>query len=58
MYEELISSQTNAFGDKNDALNRYLNTIGVNDRWYEEFLNILEETSVANETRIAIIGDQ
>ncbi|KAJ5664673.1 hypothetical protein N7462_011486 [Penicillium macrosclerotiorum] len=57
IYEDLIGSQTNAFGGKNDGLNRYLNTIGVNDRWYETFLNILEETGVANETLIVMTGD-
>ncbi|KAJ5455684.1 uncharacterized protein N7458_003948 [Penicillium daleae] len=56
-YDELIGSQSNAFGGKNDGLNRYLNTVGVNDRWYEEFLDILEETGVANETLIVMTGD-
>ncbi|KAJ5157655.1 uncharacterized protein N7482_008755 [Penicillium canariense] len=56
-YEELIGSQTNSFGGKNDGLNRYLNTVGVNDRWYETFLDILEETGVANETLIVMTGD-
>lgn len=58
IYEELIGSETNPFGGKNNELNKYLNTIGVNDRWYETFLKILEETGVANETLIVMTGDQ
>ncbi|KAJ5475136.1 hypothetical protein N7539_008202 [Penicillium diatomitis] len=56
-YEELIGPQKNVFGGGNDDLNRYLNTIGVNDRWFETFLDILEETGVANETLVVMTGD-
>ena len=57
-YDEMIGSETNPFGGKNIELNKFLNTVGVNDRWYETFLNILEETGVANETLIVMTGDQ
>lgn len=57
-YDELVGSETNTFGGKKGALNRYLNTIGINDRWYQTFLEILEETGVANETLIVMTGDQ
>lgn len=56
-YEELIGGETNSFGGKNDQLNRYLNTIGINDEWYGDFLDILEETGVADETLIVMTGD-
>jgi arylsulfatase A-like enzyme len=56
-YHEMIGSGTNSFGGKNDGLNRYLNTIGFNDRWYARVLEILEETGVANETLFILTGD-
>lgn len=57
-YEELIGSRKKAFGGPNNDLNRYLNTIGVNDRWFQTVLDILEETGVASETLVVMIGDQ
>lgn len=53
-YEELI--HTSIFG-KNKNVNRYLNTIGVADRWLGELTEVLEETGVANETLIVMVGD-
>lgn len=53
-YKELISH--NIF--KNTKINRYLNTIGVADRWLGEVMEILEETGVANETLVVMVGDQ
>lgn len=56
-YEDLFGSESNSFGGKNDQLNRYMNTVGINDQWYGDFLDILEETGVANETLIVMTGD-
>lgn len=39
-------------------MNRYLNTIGVADRWLGEVLEIIEEAGVANETLVVMVGDQ
>lgn len=53
-YDELI--HTSIFG-KNKNVNRYLNTIGVADRWLGELTEVLEETGVANETLVVMVGD-
>lgn len=42
----------------NTKLNRYLNTIGFADRWLAEILEILEDTGIANETLLVVVGDQ
>lgn len=54
-YSELISS---SWGGNNDDVNKYLNTIGINDKWFGTVLDILEETGVANETLVIMTGDQ
>lgn len=53
-YEELISS--NIF-NHNGNINRYLNTVGVADRWLGEILDVLEEAGVAEETLLVMVGD-
>ncbi|KAJ5731428.1 uncharacterized protein N7483_005936 [Penicillium malachiteum] len=53
-YKELISS---SWGGNNDDVNKYLNTIGINDKWFGTVLDILEETGVANETLVIMTGD-
>ncbi|KAJ6103349.1 hypothetical protein N7486_005776 [Penicillium sp. IBT 16267x] len=53
-YEELISS---SWGGNNDDVNKYLTTIGINDKWFGTVLDILEETGVANETLVIMTGD-
>ncbi|KAJ5936686.1 hypothetical protein N7466_003136 [Penicillium verhagenii] len=53
-YTELISS---SWGGNNDDVNKYLNTIGINDKWFGTVLDILEETGVANETLVIMTGD-
>ncbi|KAJ5660363.1 hypothetical protein N7507_006814 [Penicillium longicatenatum] len=53
-YEELISS---SWGGNNEDINKYLNTIGINDKWFGTVLDILEETGVANETLVIMTGD-
>lgn len=54
-YEEMIS---HGWVGKNNKVNHYLNTLGVADKWLAELLTILEETGVANETLIVMVGDQ
>lgn len=54
-YEELIS---HGWLGKKNKVNRYLNTLGVADKWLAELLDILEETGVANETLVVMVGDQ
>jgi hypothetical protein len=54
-YEEMIS---HGWWGKNKKVNRYLNTLGVADKWLAELLNVLEETGVANETLVVMVGDQ
>ncbi|KAJ6134459.1 hypothetical protein N7523_000781 [Penicillium sp. IBT 18751x] len=56
-YHEMIGSVTNSFGGKNDGLNRYLNTVAFNDRWYARVLEILKETGIADETLFVLTGD-
>ncbi|KAJ5537250.1 hypothetical protein N7513_010436 [Penicillium frequentans] len=41
----------------NDRIARYLNTLGVADRWLGEILEVLEETGVIDETLIVMVGD-
>ncbi|KAJ5802152.1 uncharacterized protein N7503_004602 [Penicillium pulvis] len=53
-YSELISS---SWGGNNEDVNKYLNTIGINDKWFGTVLDILEETGVANETLVIMTGD-
>ncbi|KAJ5813065.1 hypothetical protein N7447_010088 [Penicillium robsamsonii] len=53
-YEEMIS---HGWLGKKNKVNRYLNTLGVVDKWLAELLNILEETGVANETLVVMVGD-
>lgn len=53
-YEELISS---SIFNHNGNVNRYLNTIGVADRWLGEIIEVLEEAGVANETLVVMVGD-
>ncbi|CDM31346.1 hypothetical protein DTO013E5_8 [Penicillium roqueforti] len=53
-YEELIS---HGWLGKKNKVNRYLNTLGVADKWLAELLDILEETGVANETLVVMVGD-
>lgn len=57
-YKEMMGSVANSWGGRNDELNRYLNTVAYNDRWYAKVLDILEETGVANETLFVLTGDQ
>jgi membrane-anchored protein YejM (alkaline phosphatase superfamily) len=47
----------NIFNGRN-RMNRYLNTLGVADRWLGEVLEIIEEAGVANETLVVMVGDQ
>jgi hypothetical protein len=53
-YEELIHS---SIFNHNKNINRYLNTIGVADRWLGELTEVLEEQGVANETLVVMVGD-
>ncbi|KAJ5330472.1 hypothetical protein N7476_000255 [Penicillium atrosanguineum] len=53
-YEELIHSSV---FNHNKNINRYLNTIGVADKWLGELTEVLEEHGVANETLIVMVGD-
>jgi hypothetical protein len=47
----------NIFNGRN-RMNRYLNTLGVADRWLGEVLEVIEEAGVANETLVVMVGDQ
>lgn len=53
-YKELIHSSV---FNHNKNINRYLNTIGVADRWLGELTEVLEEQGVANETLVVMVGD-
>ncbi|OOQ88530.1 sulfatase domain protein [Penicillium brasilianum] len=46
----------NIFNGRN-RMNRYLNTLGVADRWLGEVLEVIEEAGVANETLVVMVGD-
>lgn len=39
-------------------LNRYLNTVGYDDRWIGEIMDMLEDLHVAEETLVVLVGDQ
>lgn len=43
--------------ESNEEMNSYLNTIRFTDAWLGEFMQILEDSGVANETLVVIIGD-
>ncbi|KAJ5894759.1 hypothetical protein N7495_006450 [Penicillium taxi] len=51
-YEELMHSSV-----FNHKVNRYLNTVGVTDRWLGEVMDVLEEAGIANETLVVLVGD-
>ncbi|KAJ5083942.1 hypothetical protein NUU61_008521 [Penicillium alfredii] len=53
-YDELIGA---SWSGRTKDVNRYLNTIRYNDRWFGEFLDILNEFGVADETLIVMAGD-
>ncbi|KAJ5479838.1 hypothetical protein N7530_005347 [Penicillium desertorum] len=53
-YEEMIS---HGWVGRTNKVNHYLNTLGVADKWLAELLDILEETGVANETLVVMVGD-
>lgn len=53
-YEELIRS---SLFNHNGNINRYLNTIGVADKWLGEILEVLDEAGVADETLLVTVGD-
>ena len=54
-YDELVST---SWGGNSKDINKYLNTIGINDKWFGQVLDILEETGIANETLVIMTGDQ
>lgn len=54
-YEEMIGS--NIFSH-NGKRNRYLNTVGAVDKWLGEIMEVLEESRVANESLVVVVGDQ
>lgn len=56
-YEDMIAPGFNVFG-MNHKVNRYLNTIGVADKWLGEIMEVLDEAKVADETLVVIVGDQ
>lgn len=53
-YEELVSS---SIFNHNGNTSRYLNTIGVADRWLGEIMEVLEQAGVADETLVVMVGD-
>ncbi|KKK23467.1 hypothetical protein ARAM_003971 [Aspergillus rambellii] len=53
-YKDMVGSRWLPFNRK---FNRYLNTIGLADKWLGDILDILEETGVANETLVVMTGD-
>ncbi|KAJ6183905.1 hypothetical protein N7519_005206 [Penicillium mononematosum] len=53
-YEEMIS---HGWVGRTNKVNHYLNTLAVADKWLAELLDILEETGVANETLVVMVGD-
>ncbi|KAJ5239117.1 hypothetical protein N7468_003736 [Penicillium chermesinum] len=53
-YEEMISP---GVFNMNRKINRYLNTIGVADRWLGEIMEVLDEAGVADETLVVMVGD-
>ncbi|KAJ5097983.1 hypothetical protein N7532_004984 [Penicillium argentinense] len=53
-YEEYIHS---SMFNHNGKVNRYLNTLGVADKWLGEVAEVLEEAGVADETLVVMVGD-
>jgi hypothetical protein len=39
-------------------LNKYLNTVGYDDRWIGEIMDMLEDLKIAEETLVVLVGDQ
>lgn len=54
-YEEMMNE---GWWGKGKKVNRYLNTLGVADKWLAQLLDVLEETGAANETLVVMAGDQ
>ncbi|CAG7922239.1 unnamed protein product [Penicillium olsonii] len=53
-YKEMMS---HGWWGKGKKVNRYLNTLGVADKWLAQLLDILEETGAADETLVVMAGD-
>lgn len=53
-YEEMMG---NSWSGRNKEINMYLNTVGYQDEWLADILDVLEETGVANETLLVMAGD-
>lgn len=54
--ENYFSSDT--VSSKHKDMNAYLNTVRFVDYWMGEIMKILNETGVANETLVVLVGDQ
>lgn len=43
---------------KHGNMDKYMNTIHYDDFWIGEILGLLDETGIANETLVIMVGDQ
>lgn len=41
-----------------DDMDHYLNAVRYVDTWLGKFMNLLDETGIANETLVVFVGDQ
>ncbi|KAJ5952846.1 uncharacterized protein N7479_011259 [Penicillium vulpinum] len=53
-YKEMLGDVSN---ERNERLNRYLNTVHYQDQWIAEVLELLENTGIADETLLVMMGD-
>jgi Arylsulfatase A and related enzymes len=44
--------------ERNEKLNRYLNTMAYQDEWIADILELLDDAGIADETLLVMAGDQ
>ncbi|KAJ5405001.1 hypothetical protein N7465_006285 [Penicillium sp. CMV-2018d] len=53
-YEEMMGDLSN---ERNEKLNRYLNTMAYQDEWIADILELLDDAGIADETLLVMTGD-
>lgn len=43
---------------KHEDMNKYLNAVRYVDTWLGEMMQVLEDSGIANETLVVLVGDQ
>jgi arylsulfatase A-like enzyme len=54
-YQEMMGDVSS---ERNERLNRYLNTMAYQDEWIADILELLDDAGIADETLLVMTGDQ